>query len=62
MDTISDVESTNTIYPVNAVRESRKIRSMMASILQGNRNMLQFEYWQNNPTATVKRDTEPKRK
>ena len=46
METMSDVESTNAIYPVKAVLESRNMRSMMASIEQGNRNMLQLEYWQ----------------
>ena len=38
------LERMNTIYPVNAVRESRKIRSRMASMEHGSRNMLQLEY------------------
>jgi hypothetical protein len=46
MGTISEVDNMNAIYPVNAVLESRNMRSMMASIEQGNRNMLQLEYWQ----------------
>jgi hypothetical protein len=62
METMSDVDSINSIYPVNAVLESRNIRSIMANMEQGNSSMLQFEYWQNRPTITVNKDMEPNRK
>ena len=59
---MSDVERINTIYPVNAVRESMNIRSIMANMEQGNSSMLQLEYWQKRPTITVNKDMEPNRK